>query len=502
MSHSVETKNRVVRKDDSNENKLVKKNKLNFNFNFNFNIKIDAEDVLCGNKPTISSEPVTDFSITNFAFPLELINIIFPLIGPSIVILLSQTSTHWRQLCEGGIFGDLGVLDILPNVFETANEYLLDVWGIESLISMSDRTISCILYEKLLFCPAAREIHSNKLFEWAEEIRINKRNLINMWAEHGYLVLLEKALLENKKILQQNSAEELNRKNLYQFHEIMQYAAKGKTGNETLIIEWAIKNIDASHLEDGWDKLACQAASKNGNSVLLKFLIVEKQFACNKSVCANLADRGDLATLEFCRSKGIKWNWDTFHNAACHGNEIMLKYLLDNNCPYDNDLAYVYAVEGNSLSNLKYLVENGFNWGVPTVNAAVSSGHLNILEYLLLNNCPTEESSCITAAYSNNLKALELLRQYGSAWNEKVYEEAAGQGCLEILKYCHDNGCPLNKFRTYLALLSNEYYETLKWNLTNEPHETTEWFTLNVLTKDDLIQITKQIEANPKLLHF
>ena len=70
------------------------------------------------------------------------------------------------------------------------------------------------------------------------------------------------------------------------------------------------------------------------------------------------------------------------------------------------------------------------------------NGNFVLLKFLHENGCPWDEYTCSEAALNGHLECLKYLHENGCPWNEKTCEYAASNGHLECLKYAHENGCP------------------------------------------------------------
>jgi hypothetical protein len=67
------------------------------------------------------------------------------------------------------------------------------------------------------------------------------------------------------------------------------------------------------------------------------------------------------------------------------------------------------------------------------------NGHLDILEYWRESGWDFPKD-LISIAYSS-LECTKYLRKHGLEWNEECCANVATTGSLELLKYCHENGC-------------------------------------------------------------
>jgi hypothetical protein len=139
------------------------------------------------------------------------------------------------------------------------------------------------------------------------------------------------------------------------------------------------------------------------------------------------------------REKGLPWTPVAYEGAAQHGHLTILKYLHENGCPKraNDGTACANAALHGYLDCLKFLHEHGFVWSTdetprnvdddddediyirPTniVEAAVQSGDLTVLKYVLEQGCEIDASST------------------------KTCDELASRDYVEMLRYVHQLGC-------------------------------------------------------------
>ena len=79
------------------------------------------------------------------------------------------------------------------------------------------------------------------------------------------------------------------------------------------------------------------------------------------------------------------------------GNLVLLQYLHEKGCPWDEDTC-TGAARGGHLECLKYSHENGCPWNEDTSSSAAQNGHLEILNYLHEEGCPWDTNTCAAAA--------------------------------------------------------------------------------------------------------
>ena len=145
----------------------------------------------------------------------------------------------------------------------------------------------------------------------------------------------------------------------------------------------------------------------------------------------------------------------------------LAKELIDNN--YN---IFHIAIENNSISMLNLLLKYNqdplkYNDdGLSLVNFAVKKGRLIILKYLHNNGCPWDEETCTYAVENGNLECLKYAHENGCPWDEGTCMYAALKGHLECLKYAHENGCPWDKY-TYIYAERNGYSDCLEYAREN-----------------------------------
>jgi hypothetical protein len=168
--------------------------------------------------------------------------------------------------------------------------------------------------------------------------------------------------------------------------------------------------------------------------------------------CWQVAKTNKLELLKWAREeKGCEWNEWTINAAAHLGNLDMLKYCVENQCPFDEDEeACTFAAHCGSLECLKYLHEVvQAPWGRGTAAAAAVSGNLHILEYLVERKYDQYNGmACEHAARAGEFDCLKYLHETAKApWNAEAVRQAhkrkTDSDCSDCLQYLLANDCPL-----------------------------------------------------------
>jgi hypothetical protein len=91
----------------------------------------------------------------------------------------------------------------------------------------------------------------------------------------------------------------------------------------------------------------------------------------------------------------------------------------------------------NKLELLKWArEEKQCKWDDRTVKAAAGEGNLEMVKYCVANECPIDEDTCESAARNGQLECLKYLHEEVEAlWDSRTASWAAENGHLHILEY-------------------------------------------------------------------
>ena len=103
--------------------------------------------------------------------------------------------------------------------------------------------------------------------------------------------------------------------------------------------------------------------------------------------------------------------------------------------------------------------------------AAASDGKLDVLKWGLESgyelNTFLDEDEIADAALNGHLEVVKYLRKLGISWDETTCSNAAANGHLVLLKWCRANQCPWDE-RTCANAAGNGHLELMKWCRANQ----------------------------------
>ena len=148
-----------------------------------------------------------------------------------------------------------------------------------------------------------------------------------------------------------------------------------------------------------------------------------------------------------------------------------LRYFMFEELPYE---IYDYVLKYKpDLSNFKdfffeeltLLKDNKIE---KIINECAKKGYLNLMKYLRENGCRCSWNSytCDLAAKNGNLDCLKYLHENGCSWDELTCYWAAENGHLDCLKYLHENGCSWDEWTCYSAVRKG-HLDCLKYAIEN-----------------------------------
>lgn len=193
-----------------------------------------------------------------------------------------------------------------------------------------------------------------------------------------------------------------------------------------------------------FDEQICQNAALYGKLDVLKWAR-DKGCDWDEFSCSNAAAGGHLDVLIWLHKNGCPWDGWTNILAIRGGHFEIFKYVFENGCD-DEGESYENAAFYGRLDILQFLRKNSLIlWGRWVCAYAADGGQLTALKWLRENNCPWDSLTCTNAAKRGYLDVLKWAHENNCPWTCFTSFSAARNNQLEVLKYLHENGCDINK---------------------------------------------------------
>ena len=163
--------------------------------------------------------------------------------------------------------------------------------------------------------------------------------------------------------------------------------------------------------------------------------------------CNEAAYQGDLEGLRCAHVRGELFDQDAYSYAIDGDHVDCLLFLIEIGCHCD-ECTCAHAAGGNHLSCLQILIDSGCPYNEEASEEAARNGHLDCLrcideDYKLSDATYwSPESICAAAASNEDSTCLRYLRERNYPWDEDTPYHAARSGSIKNLQYSHENDCP------------------------------------------------------------
>jgi len=176
------------------------------------------------------------------------------------------------------------------------------------------------------------------------------------------------------------------------------------------------------------------------------------------SDCAAAAITNNLRALRYLHEQDCPWDEKTILCSISSGHLECLQYALLDGCPKpSNDVCINHAAGYGQIEVLKYLRSIGWEFNSETLCHAVRpANNLACVKFLVEAGCVMSADVINSAACYGNLVCLQYLREKGCEWDARAPTFATWTGQLACLIYLHRYGCPLNSNITVAAATNNQ----------------------------------------------
>lgn len=210
-----------------------------------------------------------------------------------------------------------------------------------------------------------------------------------------------------------------------------------------------------------WTDLTSIVAAGQGSVEILEWLYAE---GCpfDDVVGIHAASGGHVPALKWLRGVGFEQESAMCNAAAANGHAHVLEWLDEVGCP-SSDVEYTFAASRGHIHVVEWLIEKGRTMDRSVMcRHAASGGHIEMLKWLRENGHPWDDTVCLSAVEWGHLDALMWLRAEGCPCDLEYCAELATvprmdlgltkiemkimntKNGLNIIKYLHDEGCPLD----------------------------------------------------------
>ena len=231
------------------------------------------------------------------------------------------------------------------------------------------------------------------------------------------------------------------------------------------------KNLEESNLSlinsyfPGTEDELINIITENGDLDKLKFLkTIDPYYLFRIDIASHAALNGHIHILEWLKSEfelnvnicsDCPFNNKTANSAVLHGQLEVFKWLISNRCLIDKDII-LHAIKGDHLDIVKYIrINEHFRmWHSSTyMKEAARNGRLEIIKYLHSEGVPLDRNLCFYTVRSGNIELIEWLIEKGCIVDEHLIISAVIRGNLKIVKWLRSLNppCMLSKHAFFMA---------------------------------------------------
>lgn len=169
--------------------------------------------------------------------------------------------------------------------------------------------------------------------------------------------------------------------------------------------------------------------------------------------------------LKWLKEKKCSWN-RSFREAAAYGNLENMKYLKENECPFQTPITFANVATGLPAQFRSHMMLIMSNNNCQTFAAAALHGNLENMIWLKGHECPWDASTFSSAVIHGDIENMNWLKGHECPWNLYTFRIAARYGNLEVMKWLKTNGCPLRAC-TFSSAAEYGDLGNMKWLLKN-----------------------------------
>lgn len=222
-----------------------------------------------------------------------------------------------------------------------------------------------------------------------------------------------------------------------------------------------------------WRYDLCYKAAEHGQMELLQWALNEN-FCIDKTdkrVCLYAIGSGNLDAFYWAKDNGFLWHMNNLsqcqeaaHIAAEKGQLEILQWLHELGCDFSSERFCTAAAKSGHLDVVRWLPSVGCDWKDSTFAWAVKGDHVKVVKYMIDNGFKMADWTIDGAAQWGSMDTLQLLHSMNFKFNnnDDVISNAAFGGHLNIIRWALNLGVCLTYRPCYYAAAGGQL-DTLKW---------------------------------------
>jgi predicted regulator of amino acid metabolism with ACT domain len=168
--------------------------------------------------------------------------------------------------------------------------------------------------------------------------------------------------------------------------------------------------------------------------------------------------------------QNIHLDRNVFQSAVGTGDLELIKWLLTQNCPYDRNKVVKVIMVKPTWELLKWWEKFENYWTNLGVEHLMKMGRLDILKWLHQKGVPLDSNKLFDmAARHNQKKIIKWLHNLGFSFSNNMTVYAARKNHFNLLKWLHQQGCPFGNYNGFhnhnevTAAASTGNIQMVKW---------------------------------------
>jgi hypothetical protein len=227
---------------------------------------------------------------------------------------------------------------------------------------------------------------------------------------------------------------------------VEQYLAGVHAGQETLVTAHELGVIQFNHH-------VLTGAARSGDLTKLMWLYTEQHCELDRDEDISIfaAMSGSIAVLEWLKQQGVTLTGYASNLAAQYGHMHVLQYLHAEGCEKGRSVCYAAADNGD-LEMLKWARKHDYPWDqhgpnnvVFVCGAAAGSYNIELMAWLIQQPGVQLSAGLMAAAAGvGDITMCEFLLANQCPWSEHTCLHAANRGEVDMLRWLREHGCPCN----------------------------------------------------------